>query len=472
MLKRELIRYITLLLSGILLSWNGCTDSITGEKNANLPPETFIFVQSSGNDTLNPGRSVQEIYWDGRDTDGFITGFYYTWRDNPADTDWIWTDERKGIFALEILGRDTSYTFQVKAVDNLGAEDASPAQQLFPIVNSPPVVEWIINTSIPDTTFTVAAFDWSATDPDGDLTIDYFEWALDDTAEWRSVSGLKRSVTINADSGLIAGDHVFYLRAVDIAGAASKILRMPSSGTWHVKSPQGQYLLIDDFEAETGASGQPDAYYQRMMTQLLTELGESGGYDYWNIEKLFPASRTQFTETLKLYKRILWYSDLVQESDPHFIAAQVAIPQFRQNGGKLIYSLQFNTGFGTQGNPLEFTPVDSLGQKYNLISSGSNYLPDPKFNDVFGILLPPLKVSVFIIGQIALRPKANAVPMYRFDDPNRESDPIFVLVGQNDNLQGQPYDFVFSGTPLHMLNGNNNLDELFRNIFRDIFRQP
>ncbi len=245
---------------------------------------------------------------------------------------------------------------------------------------------------------------------------------------------------------------------------------MPQNTTWHVKEPKGRYLLIDDYDVESTSSGNPDAYYKGLLTNLLPELGETDGFDYWNIESLFPALRSQFTETIKLYDRVIWYTDLIRETDEHFITAQVAIPEYRSTGGKIIYTVQFNTGFGTQGNPLEFSPVDSLGQYYNFLAPGANYYPDQTFNDVFGLVLPDLQISRYVFGLIALKPKENAIPMYRYDDPNRETDPIFVLIGQNDNLQGQPYDFVFAGTPLHMLNGNNNLDDLFRIILRDVFK--
>ena len=47
------------------------------------------------------------------------------------------------------------------------------------------------------------------------------------------------------------------------------------------------------------------------------------------------------------------------------------------------------------------------------------------------------------------------------------------MLGVNDNkLVSDPenaYDFVFSGTPLHYLKGNGNLEEFFKIIFNDIF---
>ena len=106
-------------------------------------------------------------------------------------------------------------------------------------------------------------------------------------------------------------------------------------------------------------------------------------------------------------------------------------------------------------------------------SSRFGYYVDPEFyNNYPDSLQTPLPqeliVSKFLLGLLELIPKANAIPMYLYDDPNLTDDPIFMVIGRNDNT-GQ-YDFVFSGTPIHLLQGNNNVDELFRIIFRDIFQ--
>lgn len=456
---------------GFLLLLLSCEDHITGDLNKNLPPETTVFIQSS--DTLNYTQSIQKIHWDGSDPDGFVTGFYYTFEENPADEDWEWTTKRTKTFPLKITGEDTVYLFQVKAVDDDGMEDPTPAKQLFPILNSPPDIDWVINSNIPDTTFTVASFAWNATDPDGDSTIAYFEYALDDTSDttnWHQIPGDRRTITLKEADGVIPGDHAFYIRAVDIADAQSPTIRMPISSNkfWHVREPQGRYLLIDDYAVESSISKYPDAYYTSMLDSLLGVFGDD--YSYWNIEELFPASTNQFIETVKLFDRVIWYTDAIDEGDPHFVAAQLAIPALRSKEGKLIYTVQFNSGFGGQGNPLDFSPVDSLGDYFNVIGTNSMYIPDTLgFQSEFPELLslPRLKVSGFILGVFSLVPKANSVPIYRYDQPNTDDDPIFIMVGRNDSTN-EP-DFVFAGTPLHFLNENNNLNRFFDVILQNLF---
>ncbi len=462
--------FVALIFTSIFLLFWSCSESGTENLVINQPPETDLFV-SSGR-LLNYTQSIQKISWDGRDPDGFVVGFYYTWKENPAPEDWTFTTERSLTFPLEITGTDTIYLFQVKAVDDDGAEDPTPAKQRFPIKNTPPEISWTPTSQIPDTTFTVAVFTWKASDIDGDSTIVRFEYTLDDdTTSWRSIPGFLRTIVLNADSGLTPNaPHSFLIRAVDVAGSKSNIIRMPEDPTkfWYVKEPKGRYLLIDDYEVEGPTSGYPDATYRTILQNVLIPRGED--FSYWNIEELFPASMIQFKETIMLFDRIIWYTDISQETDDHFIAAQVAIPEFNNRGGKIIYSTMFTKSFGAQGDPLAFSPVDSLVGNYRLFP-GYVYYAQPEFQEHFPDLgpLPELKVSKFFAGVKALVPKGGAVPLYRFDDPsNPQEDPMFIILGRNDNT-GE-YDFVFSATPLHMLNGNNNLEEFFDIILNGVFK--
>jgi hypothetical protein len=450
-----------------------CEEKKISNPLGNLPPDTDIFISYA--DTLNYTESIQNIYWDGRDPDGFVTGFYYTWLEDPQPSDWIFTEKRSMSFPLKITGVDTIYLFQVRAVDDQGLKDPSPAQQRFPIKNSPPVMKWPRNSRIPDTTFTVASFIWDVTDLDGDSTIDYFEYALDDdTLNWKRIAGIQRSITLNADSGLVQGQHSFTIRAIDIAGARSNVLRMPEDPAdfWYVKQPKGHYLLIDDFADESSVTGYADRYYKTMMQNIVVAKGED--YSYWNIKKLFPELNTQFTQTLLLFDYVIWYADIMDEANEHFIAAQISLPKFlnrQPQGGKLIYSTMFKITFGNLGNPLVFTPVDSLINADYRCFPGNTYVSDSLFQQTFPVArtLPVLKVSETIVGIKPLHPKATAIPVYRFANPSNPTDrPLFVLLGKNDN-SGE-YDFIFSATPLHQLKANNNLDDFFDIILYDIFK--
>ncbi len=474
---KHLLIYGFLIFMAVIFS---CEEDNISNPNPNMPPETDIFISYA--DTLNYTQSVQEIYWDGRDPDGFVTGFYYTWLENPSPDDWIFTEERSMVFPLKITGLDTIYLFQVKAVDDEGLEDPTPASQRFPIKNSAPSMKWTSRSRIPDTTFTVASFAWEVSDLDGDSTIDYFEYTLDDdTLNWKKLPGYLRSITLNADSGLTEGDHSFVIRAVDLAGARSENLRMPEfqGDFWHVRQPRGRYLLIDDFQDESATTGFADRYYKAMMNNVIVPAGED--FSYWNIKRLFPQLTEQFTQTMLLFDYVIWYADVMEEANSHFITAQITIPKFLDkamnppDGGKIIYSTMFNQAFGALGSPLGFSPVDSVSQTNYRAFPGNIFNPDSVFQESFPAArtLPVLKVSQTMVGIKALIPKATSIPMYRFQNPSPPNDtPVFVMIGRNDNKNPDefPYDFVFSAAPLHQLKGDNNLDEFFDVILNDIFK--
>ncbi|MBN2367114.1 MAG: hypothetical protein JXL67_13170, partial [Calditrichaeota bacterium] len=166
-------------------------------------------------------------------------------------------------------------------------------------------------------------------------------------------------------------------------------------------------------------------------------------------------------------------------ANSHFIAAQIAIPKFLDkamnppDGGKIIYSTMFNQAFGTLGNPLGFSPVDSVSQTNYRSFPGNIFNPDSAFQLNFPSArqLPVLRVSQTVVGIKALIPKVTSIPMYRFQNPSPPYDtPLFIMLGKNDNPKANPYDFVFSAAPLHQLKADNNLDEFFDIILNDIFK--
>ncbi|HUP29173.1 MAG TPA: delta-60 repeat domain-containing protein [Usitatibacter sp.] len=111
-----------------------------------------------------------------------------------------------------------SHTFQVRATDSLGNQDASPAS-----------FTWVIDTTAPDTTLTggptgntnpnTATFTFAATEAGST-----FECKLDTAAFVACASG----VTYN---GLAKGSHTFQVRATDAAG---NVDASPATRTWKV----------------------------------------------------------------------------------------------------------------------------------------------------------------------------------------------------------------------------------------------
>ena len=69
-------------------------------------------------------------------------------------------------------GSDTAdITLHVRAIDNYGDRDPSPALLVFPLKNAPPVAEVDAESQSLGTALGVLTYRWTATDPDGNETI-------------------------------------------------------------------------------------------------------------------------------------------------------------------------------------------------------------------------------------------------------------------------------------------------------------
>jgi hypothetical protein len=403
---------------------------------------------------------------------------------------------------LKLFSQDTAYVFRVAAVDNQGngvydantlygpepftdlnqngrwdpgepfvdwgAVDPAPASLRFPVENTPPKVSFVLNTDVPDTTFTVASFSWVGTDLDGDETIQKYWWALDDTVNpvgWHAVSASSNFLTLFRADGLSRGKHVFYLRAQDIAGAFSLISHMPdTSKTWNVKEPKGTFLVLDDY----GTADNSASFYASLFDTLGN--GRFKNRDVWDIKTGATATRRgnfvpafinpTFLETLKLFKYVYWYSD----NQPSLEIAQRVLPDFKRSGGKVLLSAAFpeNPG-GAQGSVVDFAPIDS-------ISSGSiNFIPSKT------IVFPD---SQYAVGYPAIVRDDNPVPVVfiRWFKAKIDARPIYYL-GSSSLWKGNPLigvkdsdrpSFVLIGLPLHRFNGGQQtVGELVKRVFAD-----
>jgi len=465
---RVTVRAVILLIWGIIAA--SCSEKIPDRPKPNQPPETHLSLYPEGG--LHTTTSRQILHWWGDDPDGRVVGFIYTWEANAPnltewtetkqDPRWTFTTANSDTFALRFLGADTVYTFRVKAVDDLGAADPTPAVQSFPVANTAPKVTFRLGTFLPETTFTVAAFTWDGTDLDGDDTIQKYEYALDDTldaARWREVPGRFNAVVLREADGLTEGDHRFFIRAVDIAGARSKTIQLPEPGrVWHVRRPRGRLLIIDDYAT---VDNSPE-FYKVLFDSLF------GEYTVWDIKldrnrdnrpDLLPSPSLAFTESLLLFDRIFWYGD----GKPHVAEAAVALPNFLDAGGKILFSAAFSEDVTGQ---LDFSPMDSLGKSLGRLRPVRLQPMTPL--DIVPVWsgYPTLGLSAVIDPFFPLKPKVTSEVIYTLPDaPPGQSWPGRPEVAVIDATRS----FVFFGLPLHKLDGYGTVRELITKIFVEVF---
>ena len=478
----------------LLLFLAGCTEQPSSPHD-NQPPETYMALQPDGE--LRRTTSKQNIHWWGDDPDGFIAGFFISF----DEKDWHFTSSNDSLFALKLSGTDTTYSFFVRAVDNqgnrrydengpygpepftdrngngkwdegepyvdLGLWDPTPASLDYPIENSPPVVEFSQGSDVPDTTFTVATFSWIGRDLDGDETILRYQYSLNDTTNESSWITLPRSttfLTLHESDGLSEGDNVFYLRAIDIAGAQSRIIRMPdTSGVWYVKKPKTDLLIVDDYGPVDASS----SFYNSIADTLFG--GRFRNADVFDIKSgasstvrgvnLPPYINPTFIETLKLFRYIIWYTD----NNPTLSVAQLALPQYQLSGRFILYTASFpESAIDPRGGITDFAPVDSLSpESIRFVPMGVVMEPDAESPDYAPIVRDNGGVPVAFIRE--LYKKINAKNMYRFEEKsNWEGRPV-VAVRSGDRR------FVLFGVPLHRFNGSNNVGDLIFRIFYNEF---
>jgi hypothetical protein len=339
-----------------------CSQSPPTEHVVNLPPQTHLFL-SLPDSVEMPDTSTSEkiLHWYGDDPDGEVVGYYYAW-DDTSDTSWTLTERVTDTFYVPIREAYGEFTFYVKALDNEGLEDPTPARMTFPVINSPPKVEFpvdfVINYSGEDfVSFTVFTFGWSGSDLDGDETITSYEYYLGsdtipvdsatfETLDWSEVPGEENSLTLR---GIEPGYHRFFLRAIDIAGAKSPVIYYPdTTGSWLVKEPVGELLYVDD-----------NRYFYNtewIYTDILDSIYGENGYSIWNVEDHISYCPKDITETLRFFSKVVWNSG----SYPHFSEAQNGLVSFLNSGGHLMVASTYASAPYQDTTMYSFLPMDSV----------------------------------------------------------------------------------------------------------------
>ena len=491
-----------------------CDDSIVDNLLENQPPVVSVFLLSDR--TLSRTSSSQILNWDGKDPDGLVVGFYYTFGNsanresweflpdsapvgpelvNGDSAYWRFTTDRTDTFSLAILTDTITYVFSVLAVDDDNSLSVEPARLVLPIKNSKPEVFFLgvvdLTTStvkIPDTTYTIISFAWGVEDIDGEETIDKYQYALtspgDSLADtvWIDLPASKKSIILSGtpyetdedvtiDDRLVEGDHAFHLRAFDVAGAVSEVKRLPAdSSYWWVKKPTGDVLIIDDWE--TGITDGGSIYKQG----LKANKREYSVIDIKPQTGEYLLTKVAFVETVKLFKVVLWYADI----EPNLELADAALSKYTEKGGKVIFSTMFSLFASNQGDPLGFTPADSfdvIRKPDSTIvlkifkSLNISLWPDDQVSDQFPDTLGPAFLSSIIASPKQLIPKPSARILYRYQSV-AAFDPIPYIGEPVVMIEDANRSFIFASVPLHYFNPNNKMEDFIELLFTQEFGFP
>ncbi len=489
-------RWLLVMVGAAILLYTGCDAGLDGDFNENQPPETFLTVDEINLEDENRLSSQINISWWGNDPDGFITGFEVAVGD-PAE-EWTFTNSSDSTFILPITpGREfDDVLFSVRAVDNDDARDPNPASVVFPVKNTPPVVNLNPLELPPDSTFNIASFGWTISDPDGFQNILKTEIAFNDTTDesWIEIplpeeeeDGLfitvvvndNGSVSVNGDIFLGRGFRItdltaenlrideineFFVRVTDRAFANSEIV----SQSWFIKQKNSDILILNDvggLDTQNSLAFHSDALQEIGLTFDIWNItdGEAGGGRKVRLSEAFPnVINPTLRKTLAEWNYIYWISN---DIDRNITFAQDILSDFFLNGGKLFTTIPMKL-ISDEDPIFSFIPVAALGE-LPPIGTGFQILQD---TDVISQQIRPvLLTNQRIINVSPLIPIGGATPLYETDFRVR------TVLGSTRDFEGDEYvailnpenSFIFFGMDLQTIDSNNNIPELLQNLLID-----
>lgn len=295
-----------------------------GEKVAPQSPETLVtpaIINVSGENSLP---SSVRLTWVGLDKDGWIEAYEVSY----TGVNWFRTEKTDSTFLFDIPegSQYTSIEFKVRAIDNEGLKDPTPAITNVPIKNTPPEIEINEGFSSKDTAYLVTSVYWSASDPDGDENLKHVEIRANN-GNWVSIPRQYEGVVLVPSSqrsdgvtsaslfvdkssqlpeileGLIIGDtNQIFVRSVDNSGSTSELDTI--TGLF-IKKKSSDLLLI-------GGDRSENSFYREMVGKAYP-----AGYDF--IDFATDAGKWQpalwdpiFTLLVKQYDKLVFVSDKTQ----------------------------------------------------------------------------------------------------------------------------------------------------------------
>ncbi|PAP76675.1 hypothetical protein [Rubrivirga marina] len=475
-------RHVSVLFL-LALGLAACDAGFDGSASDNRAPETELAVRSNDlREDLDDRRliSTVDVAWSGTDPDGVVTGFdvrSYQVDASPAPEDgWARTARRDSTIRLVIpLGASTAdVVVEVRAVDDQGAVDESPARTVFPIRNSNPTFRIVSAEAPPDTTWPVVSFSFAAADIDGEENIAGVEVALNDTtggfvrldpdvtfvslvADDPAASTTTATLYTgrgfrNADASLpgfrLDDDNVVYFRAVDQAGATSPTLRYPALDEdgvpvtdLFVRRVTSSVLLVNDVRVGD------DQQVLDVARAALAANG-TGSFDLWDLSEtpqstaspqfsdaLPPAADPTLRQTLALWDRIYWVSNTVTNTanGNNLPRAASVMDLFFDRGGRILVqvpvSLPQGTDVGGTANAaIDILPLGDLitfpeGVRALRANGGTPVRPQAEVPGT-GRTLPPLQATRLITSALPYAVGPDDVPLYRmsFYENNVPSD--------------------------------------------------
>jgi len=493
------IYYILLIFIPTAI-FSACKKGYDGNKNSVAPPETYMVIDTIYRTGANRLTTRVEAHWYGISVGGFVKGYEIS---TDKMVSWFYTTRTDSSFILEIpQGQDSAdVSIFVRAIDNFGQKDASPASTLYPLKNSAPFVKYIFGSGQPGVpsqnptiTFPILKYTIQGSDPDGlDQLLGYNIFINDTNAKPVFINSNANvftltAINITADSSLcnvfagtsttpagqtgylqLNANNNIYIQAVDKAFSKSGFV---ASKTVWVKKPQPSKILVINAYRSNKISVQ-NFYLSRLAsigiaqfdTLQLTEVANN------NYTQLAPDFDTQ-QKIFALFNKIIWFGD---DADFSLLIGQRSTGSFFNNGGKLFMAVGISTTFDPLSNFLDWTPVKSLinPPAGSIFRVNNNATINPV---VAG--WPAIKSSSVISSARPFQiPETGS--LYGFDtlysggiieqitgQPIKPWTGVSNVIAKRYFNSNKKSNFIFSSIPLESFNGNNNVDTLLQKILK------
>lgn len=459
--------------------------SKTGDLLPNALPDTFLAIDTivlSGENRLN---SRVHLHWYGIDPDGYVEAYEFS-----LDGGQIWeiTDRQDSVFRFSLPpGQDTNdVVILIRAIDNLGERDQSPARLRIPIKNTPPQASFEEKSLPQDTVRIVSTFRWNFEDRDGNETVNK-AYLKANNGPWLEIdrSQFLVSLVINTQvpsgaanaevyygtntqpsatlEGLLAEDlNTLYIKVQDLAGAESLA---DTSNAFYIKQKTSDLLVV---------GGQP-ASVKEVYLGLLNDAGLQYDLEDYRVNNAANAPKfwnPTFRLLVRQYSKMFVYTDpstlppnpVSGEEEALLSLAAPAIQQFTDLGGKSFTTTSFTPNADITTLIGAF-PIDGL-----VVSPGqARVLPDSGLFSIDAARYPDVFPSTIDIGVDPFIRSADAENFYR--------GRLTKLSGWNgDNLvaalrrRNGNVNQVFFSIELHKYAQNRNaLLQLFDQVFNDDF---
>jgi hypothetical protein len=341
--------YVVVALVALLLLAVGSCSRPTEPAHANNPPDTRLANIPRDNDTVF---ALVTLYWDAGDYDGFIKGFqyrYFTYHLQPGTGQWIifdstgWRDTTGASVTIPFNSTDSlnRQEFYVRAVDNDGNVDPTPAKKLLTTTRTaPPITKLLTPAKNAKVLVSQQVTDWwpgvtlsfNAKDQAKEGAIVAYAWSVDDGPyTWMTDTSI--NLPPSAFKAPLNGSHKVKVisrnntNLVDPVGDSSFV-------TLIVPTFDKQILIIDEtdefnspFVGMKVSDATVDSFYATVFP----------GSDTWDFKSKGMPPR----DVLAHYRLLIWHADDVPVSNPHKIsdAANIVVfTDYLKVGGKFLMS--------------------------------------------------------------------------------------------------------------------------------------